>query len=104
MCGSNYRNSFSARCKALKEVRKYILKYQIPDKTVVNALFRTFNRDKLQRATESANKQCSVTRRVFPYPTLKQIVYMQFNYYSWNNTPITLVGDAPSDKSPETFI
>jgi hypothetical protein len=44
-------NSFSAGSKLLKEVRKYMLKYQIPDKTVVNALFRTFNRDKLQRTT-----------------------------------------------------
>ncbi len=40
-------NSFSAGSKPLKEVRKYMLKYQISDKTVVNALFRTFNRDKL---------------------------------------------------------
>ena len=90
--------SFAARTELAKEVRTYMLKNEIPDRSIVRPFFRTFNREKLQRSTESVNKKCTQTRRVFPDPTLKPIAEMRFNYCGWNNTLVAPVGDGPSEE------
>ena len=90
--------SFAARTELAKKVRKYMLQYNIPHRSVVRPFFRTFNREKLQRSTESVNKKCTQKRRVFPDDTLKIIDEMRFNYCGWNNTLVAPVNDGPSEE------
>lgn len=91
-------NSFSARKQLVKQVRTYMLRYEVPDREISRTFFRCFNSDQLTRATESVNKKCSETRRVFPQPISEQIAGMRFNRCKWNNTPIAPVDDESTDE------